>query len=166
MTGDSRTWPSLPGHLHGHHAKLNNLQQINSMGQRSVPKPSGWTPWREVSCCSLLGGNVATKLIELNDGILVEVQAQEGGYEALSSRLADRVTTSIDGIGALASKLCKQVGDSLKDLKHDVEIEHVEVALNLGFEAEGNIYIARLGADANVSVTFTIRQDRGNGAES
>jgi hypothetical protein len=109
---------------------------------------------------------VSTKLIELEDGILVEVQTQEDGFEALSSRTADRVGATIDSIGPLIVKLCSPIGSALKDLKGLGEIDHVEVALSLGFEVEGNMYVARSKADANVSITFSITPEHGQRNEA
>jgi hypothetical protein len=109
---------------------------------------------------------VSTKLIELEDGILVEVRTQEDGFEALSSRTADRVGATIDSIGPLIVKLCSPIGGALKDLKSLVDIDHVEVALSLGFEVEGNMYVARSKADANVSITFSITPERGHRSEA
>jgi hypothetical protein len=43
------------------------------------------------------------------------------------------------------------------ELNRDLTIEKVEVSLALGFEAEGNVFIARGSGSANVSFKLSVR---------
>jgi len=99
---------------------------------------------------------MATRLIRLDDGILVEVIASEDDVQQVSSKQADKVQQSIEQIKPLIIKAAKTVLSAIKDLGKEASIEQVEVELGLGFEGEGNVYIATVKGQANLNVKLTL----------
>jgi hypothetical protein len=99
---------------------------------------------------------MATRLIELSDGLLVEVQADEEAVQQIAAGSADRVERALDGARSLLKKAVQPVVSVWDELNHDLTIEQVEIQLALGFEAEGNLYIARGTGSANINFTLTV----------
>ena len=98
-----------------------------------------------------------TKLIQLQDDILVEVEAQEGEVQQVAGGFPERVETNFDKIKPILLKTCQPVVDALKEMRNEVELEKVEVEVGLSFEAEGNIYVAKATLGANVLVRMTLK---------
>lgn len=99
---------------------------------------------------------MATKLIELSDGLLVEVAADEEAVQQISAGAADRVERAMDGAQSLLKKAVQPMVSVWDELNRDLTIEKVEIQLALGFEAEGNLYIARGTGSANINFTLTV----------
>ena len=97
-----------------------------------------------------------TKFIELSDGLLVEVAADEEAVQQVSAGTADRVEQAMDGVRGLLKKAVQPVASVWSELNRDLSIEKVDIQLALGFEAEGNLYIARGTGSANISFTLTV----------
>ena len=97
-----------------------------------------------------------TKFIELRDGLLVEVATDEESVQQISAGAAERVEQAMDGAQALLKKAVQPVVSVWDELNRDLTIEKVEIQLALGFEAEGNLYIARGTGSANINFTLTV----------
>lgn len=100
---------------------------------------------------------MATKLIELQDDILVEIDVPGDQIEQISGGTADKVDASIGMIKQIFSKICKPIYTVWQDLNKDMHIEQAEVEVGLGFEAEGNLYIAKSKANTNIKVKLTLK---------
>jgi hypothetical protein len=100
---------------------------------------------------------MATKLIRLNDGVLVEVQADEGAPTRIAANAAVDAALALDKVQDLLRKAVSPVTAVWSELNRDLTIEKVEVSLALGFEAEGNVFIARGSGSANVSFKLIVR---------
>ncbi|MBI4783942.1 MAG: hypothetical protein HY785_21870 [Oscillatoriophycideae cyanobacterium NC_groundwater_1537_Pr4_S-0.65um_50_18] len=100
---------------------------------------------------------MATKLIKLEDGTLVEVEIPEGQPVQISSRFAERVDTTFEKVKPLLINTCKPIIEACNELSQNVTIEQVEVQLGLTFEGEGNIYITKAKAGANLTVKLLIK---------
>src|SRR5215210_6834188 len=100
---------------------------------------------------------MATKLIRLEDGTLVEVEAQPNAVEQISSRTADRVEESLDKIVPILVKVCQPITAAWQQLNQDMLLEQAEVELGLSFEGEGNIYITKAKAGANLTVKLVLK---------
>lgn len=92
-----------------------------------------------------------TKLIELSDGLLVEVEAEEDTVQQIAAGAADRVERTMEGAQSLLKKAVQPVVSVWDELNQDLAIEKVEIQLALGFEAEGNLFVARGSGKANIS---------------
>lgn len=100
---------------------------------------------------------MATKLIRLQDGILVEVEAKEGEVQQVAGGFAEKVETNFSKIKPILLKTCQPVVDALKEVRSEVDLEQVEVEVGLSFEAGGDIYVAKATLGANVLVRMTLR---------
>lgn len=98
---------------------------------------------------------MATKLIRLEDGLLVEVEVPSDQAQQISGGLAERVSASLDKIRPVLRKVAVSVTDSWRELSKDVRVEQAELEIGLSFEAEGNLYVTKSTAGANLTVRLT-----------
>jgi hypothetical protein len=107
---------------------------------------------------------LATKLIELADGVLVEAEVAESEARPISGGAADRVTASIDRIEPILVRVCQPVAKAWQAIESNMHVESMDVELGLSFEGEGNIFVTRAKAGANLTVTLKVTRstpDRG-----
>ena len=100
---------------------------------------------------------MATKLVELEDGILVEIDVPGEQIEQISGGMAKRVTATIDKIKPILINTCKPITEAWQELNQDVNIEQAEIELGLSFEGEGNIYVTKTKAGANLVVKLVLK---------
>lgn len=100
---------------------------------------------------------MASKLIKLADGTLVEIESVGDQVTAIAGGVADKVDTAIDSIKPLILRACKPISEIYKELDKDMTIEQVELELGLGFEAEGDLFITKAKGNANLTVKITIK---------
>jgi len=97
-----------------------------------------------------------TKLIQLKDGIFVEVEAKAGEVQQVSSRAADKVAESISKIHDLILLSCAPVVSAWDELNKDFNIQQAEIELGISFEAEGNLYITKAKTNANLTIKLVL----------
>ncbi|MFG6095034.1 CU044_2847 family protein [Leptothoe sp. ISB3NOV94-8A] len=97
------------------------------------------------------------QLIELRDGIFVEVEVPKDKTREISGQFAGKVETALEDIKPILKNVCKPVSDVFQELNQDAAIESAEVEITFGFEAEGNIYITRAKANSNLTVKLKIK---------
>lgn len=100
---------------------------------------------------------MATRLIRLDDGTLVEVDAEPNQPQHVSSRFADEVSGKLDAMQSLLVQACEPVVKAWRELNQEMELETAQVELGLSFEGEGNLYITKAKAGANIVVTLTLK---------
>lgn len=100
---------------------------------------------------------MATKLIELEDGILVEVEVPEDQAQQISSRFADKVSTTFEKLKPILIKTCRPVAAAWKELNQDMQIEQAEIEIGFCFEAEGNIYVTKAKTGSNLKVKLVLK---------
>lgn len=100
---------------------------------------------------------MATKLIELDDGTLVEVEVPGEQIREVSGSFADRVDATFDKIRPLLVRTCRPIVAAMRDLKQDTNIDEAEVEMGLSFEAEGNLYLTKSTAGANLTVRLLLK---------
>jgi hypothetical protein len=100
---------------------------------------------------------MATKLIELEDGILVEVEVPEDQARQISSHLADKVSSTFDQIQPILVKTCHPIIAAWKEISEDIQIEQAEVELGFSFEGEGNLYVTKAKGKANLTVKLMLK---------
>ena len=98
-----------------------------------------------------------TKLIQLEDGTLVEVEVQPGEARPISGGLADKVNAAFDKIQPVLVKTCRPILAACQEIGREVAVAQAEIELGLSFEGEGNIYITKTKASANLSVKFVLK---------
>ena len=98
-----------------------------------------------------------TKLIELADGVLLEVSVAPDEARPISGGLAEKVNATFDKIQPVLVKTCRPIMAAWQELNREVLIDQAEIELGLSFEGEGNLYITKAKATANLSVKLVIR---------
>lgn len=98
-----------------------------------------------------------TQIIKLKDGISVEVEQQEG-YEDVAGGDEPLPTTFQDQIEPILSKVSESIVNVFDKVNESLEIPQAEVTLNLGFEAGGNVFIAKGKVSTSVSVKLIINK--------
>ena len=102
---------------------------------------------------------MATTLIQLADGILVEVDVRDDQARPISGGLARRVTATIEKAIPILAEVGRSVAEASATAFQGGSVCQAEVELGLSFEAEGQLYIARSQAAANLVVRMSIRPD-------
>ncbi len=101
---------------------------------------------------------MSTELIELKDGLLVEVQANpQDEPRQIVAGAAGRVDGAMEQARALLLKAVEPVATVWDDLNRHVTVDQVEIELGFGFEATGKLFIAQGTGKANVNFKLTVR---------
>jgi len=98
-----------------------------------------------------------TKLIELNDGMLIEVEAKPDYAQEIAGGFAQKVNATLDQVQPMLIKVCRPIMAAWKELNKDMSIESAEVELCFSFEGEGNIYLAKAKSGANLNLKLTLK---------
>ncbi|PSB21143.1 hypothetical protein C7B65_04170 [Phormidesmis priestleyi ULC007] len=98
-----------------------------------------------------------TKLIQLEDGTLVEVEVPPDQARPISGGFADKVSESFDHIRPILIHVCRPIADAWQEINQEMNIEQAEVQIGLSFEGEGNLYITKSKAGANLMVKLTLK---------
>jgi hypothetical protein len=95
-----------------------------------------------------------TQLIELEDGLLVEVDVplDQAGQIAFGIQ----VDQAIDAIRPVLLKACRPVVSVWNELNREMSISSAEVELQLGFSVEGSVFLAKANGSANLTVKLSI----------
>lgn len=101
---------------------------------------------------------MASKLIRLEDDILVEVEAEVNEVQQIAGGVPAKVKATIDQIQPILLKICQPVVATVTNLRKNVDFEQVEIEVGLNFNAEGNIYITKATLGANVLVRMTLKK--------
>jgi len=100
---------------------------------------------------------MGTRLIELDERVLIEIEATPGEAQQIASGAASRVNESLSKIEPLLIAVCRPVLGAWKELSREMQIESAEVELGLSFEGEGNLYITKAKASANFTLKLSLR---------
>jgi len=100
---------------------------------------------------------MASKLIQLEDGTLIEVDVPGDQVEQISGGYAGKVAASLDKIRPILKGICRPFTETWKELDKEVSIEQAEVEIGLNFEGEGNLYITKAKAGANIKVKLIMK---------
>ena len=107
---------------------------------------------------------MATQLIELQDGALVEVEVSDDQPREISGGFAEKVDATFDKVKPLIVKACRPIVSAYRELNQEMTIEQAEVEIGLSFEGEGNLYITKSKAGANLTVKLLIKPKLNPGA--
>jgi Trypsin-co-occurring domain 1 len=100
---------------------------------------------------------MATKLIRLDDGTLVEVEVLPEQAQPISGGLADKVNETFDKIRPILVRTCRPISAAWAEISQEMEIEQAEVQIGLSFEGEGNLYVTKSKAGANLVVKLVLK---------
>jgi len=99
---------------------------------------------------------MASELIKLNDGTLVEIENSDNDIEQISGGVANSVSESIDIIAPLLKRAIAPLKNTFDELNKDMSIEKAEVEIGIGFEAGGDVFIVKGKGKANLSIKLTL----------
>jgi len=99
---------------------------------------------------------MASELIKLADGILLEVENSDNSVEQISGGSANQLDKNIDIVAPLLKKVIAPLKNTFDELNKDMSIEKAEVEIGLGFEAGGDVFIVKGKAKANLTVKLTL----------
>ena len=97
------------------------------------------------------------RLIKLEDGTLVEVEIPGEEIEEISGGLAEKVKTTFEAVHPILVNSCRPVVKAWKELNQDLKVEQAEVEIGLSFTGEGNLYITKSTASANLKVKLLLK---------
>lgn len=100
---------------------------------------------------------MGTKLIRMQDGTLVEVEVTEDQAQPISGGYAEKVATSFDKIKPVLTGICKPLTETWKEMSRELHIDQAEIQLGLSFEGEGNLFVTKAKAGANLTVKLTLK---------
>ncbi len=101
---------------------------------------------------------MATKLIMLADGTLLEIDVPGDTVQQISGGMAAKVDSTLDKMTPTLIKTCRPVVQAVQALHNELEFEHVEIEIGLSFDLEGNVYIAKAQVGANIRVGMTLKR--------
>jgi len=99
-------------------------------------------------------------LIQFADGVLLEVDAPGDQVEQLAGGLAHKVNSSLSSIESILANACRPIISSWKQLDEEMLVERAEIEMGLSFEGEGNAYITKARAGANITVRLSLSPRR------
>jgi hypothetical protein len=101
---------------------------------------------------------MASKLIELEDGTLVEIEVPENEARPISGGATEKLKdATLDKVKPILLKVCRPITEVWKELNQDMNVEQAEVEVGLGFEAEGNLFVTKAKGNANLTVKLTLK---------
>ena len=100
---------------------------------------------------------MATRLIQLKDGTLVEVEAPADEPQLISGGIADKVDATFDKIKPFLLSSCRPITEAWREVSREVKIEQAEIELGLSFEGEGNLFVTRSKAAANIGIKLILK---------
>lgn len=98
-----------------------------------------------------------SRLIRLSDGTLVETEVEPGEPTQISGGAARKVEATLDRIEPLLVNVCQPITAAWNSIT-DLHIDHVDVELGISFEGEGNVFISKAKAGANLVVTLSLKK--------
>jgi len=99
-----------------------------------------------------------TQLIELEDGTLIEVDHLAGAVQKTAGGSAiQHVDKTIDRVTPVLARVGQAVAAAWRELNKDMTITETQIELGLSFEGEGNVYVTKATAGANLVVTLTLK---------
>jgi len=102
---------------------------------------------------------MSKKLIELENGLLMEVDIPQSEIEMISGGSDDminRVESSMGTVEKILIKSVEPITHAYNALNQEVVLEKAEVEIGIGFSAEGNIFVAKGNANANLKVKLVL----------
>ena len=100
--------------------------------------------------------DMTAQLIELEDGLLVEVDVPEDQVNQIAGGMTEQVDKAIDTVKPVLLKACRPMVSVWQELNKEMSIDNVEIELQLGFSAEGSVFLAKSKGSANLKIKLSI----------
>ena len=98
-----------------------------------------------------------TKLIKLEDGTLIEVEIPGDQMDQISGGMAAKVGSTFEKIKPILINICRPIISIWNEISKEMLIESAEVELGLSFEGEGNLYVTKSKAGANLNLKLMLK---------
>ncbi|WP_417909157.1 CU044_2847 family protein [Candidatus Electronema sp. PJ] len=96
------------------------------------------------------------QLIKLQEGLLVEVEVPPDQVQRIAGGLPEQVDESINAVHTLLLNACRPMVSVWNELNKEMSISSAEVELQLGFSAQGSVFLAKASGSANLKVKISI----------
>ena len=96
-------------------------------------------------------------LIQLEDKTLVEVEIPEDKISKISGGIFHKVDSTFDKIKPIILNICNPITEICHVINQKADVENFEIKIGFSFEGEGNLYITKGKAEANLEVTITVK---------
>jgi len=103
-----------------------------------------------------------SQIVELEDGVLIEVESQHGFQPMSGDGKRQKLKSALKDMKPFLTNLAGEFRECMDGMKETARIDQVAVELGVSFEAEGSLFIAKGKTGANLSVTFTLKADDKN----
>jgi NTP-dependent ternary system trypsin peptidase co-occuring protein len=101
---------------------------------------------------------MVNRLVQLKDGILIEVEEAEGRQRPIAaSDGIDKVGKSLDQVKIVLERIATAMKECWDSTAAKLEISQLEIELGLSFEAEGNLFVTKAKGGANLVVKLTAK---------
>jgi len=102
---------------------------------------------------------MSKKLIELENGLMMEVEVPESEIEMISggNDMVEKVKSSMGTVEKMLLQSVQPIINTYNTLNQEVTLDSAEVEVGIGFSAEGNIFIAKGNANANLKVKLVLK---------
>ena len=100
---------------------------------------------------------MATRLIELEEGILVEAEVPENEAQPISTNVIKEVKSSFAKVKPILISISRPIAEAWQEINKDMDIEQAEVEVGFNFEGEGNLYITKGKTGANLKVKLVLK---------
>lgn len=88
--------------------------------------------------------NMSRKIIEFEDGLLVEVEVPSNRVAQISRNTTHtQVNNAIDTIRPVLLKACRPIVSVSNELNQEISINNADVELQLGFSLEVYVFLAK-----------------------
>lgn len=95
------------------------------------------------------------KVIELKDGLSVEVEVDDNQIHEVSDR--GSVDSSLSKIKDFMGIVTKPLVSTFEELNKEVSIQKAKVSLGIKFGIEGGFILAKGNTDTNIAIEFIVR---------
>jgi hypothetical protein len=103
------------------------------------------------------GKAMSSQLIQLQDGVFVEVEVPAARSRQLSGSFADKVNANIDKIKPILTKITQPILETWNEINQEMLVEQAEVELGLSFDIEGNLYITKATVTSNITIRLVLK---------
>lgn len=100
---------------------------------------------------------MSSKLIQLEDGVFVEVEVPEKQSRQLAGNFADKVHANLDKIKPILTSVVQPIVATWNEINQDMVLEQAEAEVGLRFDFEGNVYITKASASANITIRLVLK---------
>lgn len=101
-----------------------------------------------------------TKVIELNDGLEVEIEVDDNNAYQISN--GAKIDSSIENIQSILLKIMKPISETYQNLSENINIESTKISVGIKIGAEGNFILAKSSIGANIKVQMTLKPKKVN----